>query len=95
MLEEQEYWNEMCQGNSSAFEKLYSYFAQDLFRYGYRISSNHELVQDTIQDLFLHLWNKRTDLRYSSFSTLLFVQIPEKQAGTVIRIGSFCFQHGR
>ncbi|WP_138475772.1 RNA polymerase sigma factor [Dyadobacter bucti] len=62
MLEEQEYWNEMCQGNSSAFEKLYSYFAQDLFRYGYRISSNHELVQDTIQDLFLHLWNKRTDL---------------------------------
>ncbi|MDQ6480658.1 sigma-70 family RNA polymerase sigma factor [Dyadobacter sp. LHD-138] len=62
MSEEQEHWNELCQGNSKAFEKLYSHFAQDLFRYGYRICTNHELVQDSIQDLFLHLWNKRSEL---------------------------------
>jgi RNA polymerase sigma factor (sigma-70 family) len=61
-LEEQEHWNEMCKGNADAFEKLYSYFARDLFRYGYRISTDHELVQDSVQDLFLHLWNKRHDL---------------------------------
>jgi RNA polymerase sigma-70 factor (ECF subfamily) len=61
-LEEQEHWNEMCKGNAHAFEKLYSYFARDLFRYGYRISTDHELVQDSVQDLFLHLWNKRHDL---------------------------------
>lgn len=60
--QEQHYWNEMCRGNADAFEKLYSYFARDLFRYGYRISTNHELVQDGVQDLFLHLWNKRHDL---------------------------------
>ena len=59
---EQHHWNEMCKGNAEAFEKLYSYFARDLFRYGYRISINHELVQDSIQDLFLHLWKKRPDL---------------------------------
>ncbi len=59
---ENEYWNEMCRGNAEAFEKLYDYFARDLFRYGYRISVNHELVQDSVQDLFLHLWNKRKDL---------------------------------
>lgn len=52
----------MCRGNAEAFEKLYDYFARDLFRYGYRISVNHELVQDSVQDLFLHLWNKRKDL---------------------------------
>jgi RNA polymerase sigma factor (sigma-70 family) len=61
-LEEQEHWNEMRKGNADAFEKLYSYFARDLFRYGYRISTDHELVQDSVQDLFLHLWNKRHDL---------------------------------
>lgn len=60
--QEQHYWNEMCKGNAGAFDKLYSYFARDLFRYGYRISTNHELVQDSVQDLFLHLWNKRHDL---------------------------------
>jgi RNA polymerase sigma factor (sigma-70 family) len=46
-----------------AFERLYSYFARDLFRYGYRVCTNTELVQDSIQDLFLHLWNKRSDLK--------------------------------
>ncbi|MCF2489381.1 RNA polymerase sigma factor [Dyadobacter sp. CY347] len=62
-LDEQEYWKEMCGGNAAAFEKLYSYFANDLFRYGYRVCTNYELVQDSIQDLFLHLWNKRSQLR--------------------------------
>lgn len=61
-LDEQEHWNQMCKGNPEAFEKLYSYFAQDLFRYGYRVCTNYELVQDSIQDLFLHLWNKRGQL---------------------------------
>jgi len=62
-LEEQEYWNEMCKGNAAGFEKLYSYFSHDLFRYGYRITSDNDLVQDSIQDLFLHLWNKRYSLK--------------------------------
>lgn len=53
----------MCQGNPDAFEKVYSHFALDLFRYGYRITSDSELVQDTIQDIFLHIWKKRHDLK--------------------------------
>jgi RNA polymerase sigma factor (sigma-70 family) len=60
--EEKEYWDDMCEGKASAFEKLYSFFGPDLFRYGYRISENHDLVQDSIQDLFLNIWNKRKDL---------------------------------
>ncbi len=62
-LDEQEQWNEMCGGNAMAFERLYSYFVRDLFRYGYRVCTNYELVQDSIQDLFLHLWNKRSNLK--------------------------------
>ena len=58
-VEEQEYWADMCKGDADAFEKLYSHFARDLFRYGYRISTDHALVQDSVQDLFLHIWNKR------------------------------------
>lgn len=61
-LDEQEHWNQMCEGNAEAFERLYSYFAKDLFRYGYRVCTNYELVQDSVQDLFLHLWNKRSQL---------------------------------
>lgn len=60
--EELGYWVEMCNGNEAAFEKLYSYFAKDLFRYGYRISDNKDLVDDSIQDLFINIWNKRISL---------------------------------
>lgn len=52
----------MCVGNEEAFEKLYGYLAHDLFRYGYRICDNHEMVQDSIQDIFLHIWNQRSRL---------------------------------
>lgn len=62
-LEELEYWRETCEGNVLGFEKLYNCFANDLFRFGYRISSDYDLVQDSIQDLFLHIWNKRFDLK--------------------------------
>ena len=60
--EELEYWGDMCNGNETAFGKIYNYFARDLFRYGYRISEDTALVQDSIQDLFLNIWNKRRDL---------------------------------
>ncbi len=52
----------MRDGNCQAFEALYNYFSRDLFRYGYRISDDPELVQDSIQDLFLHIWKKRETL---------------------------------
>ncbi|WP_025762970.1 RNA polymerase sigma factor [Dyadobacter tibetensis] len=60
---ELEYWRETCKGNSLAFEKLYNFYAADLFRFGYRISSDYDLVQDSVQDLFLHLWSKRHRLK--------------------------------
>ncbi len=62
-LVELEYWSETCKGNEVAFEKLYNFFAGDLFRFGYRISVDYDLVQDSIQDLFLNIWNKRYDLK--------------------------------
>jgi len=56
------YWNGMCNDDELAFGKLYNCLAHDLFRYGYRVCANHEMVQDGIQDIFLKIWNKRSEL---------------------------------
>lgn len=56
------YWKATCSGDEEAFGKLYSILAHDLFRYGYKICANKEMVQDGVQDIFLTIWNKRSDL---------------------------------
>lgn len=59
---ELELWDGVRQGNTASFSGLYEHFSLDLFRYGYRISSDRASVQDAVQELFLELWNKRGQL---------------------------------
>lgn len=59
---EQTLWEGVRKGSTTAFSELYDLFAEDLFRYGYKVCSDQALVQDTIQDLFVHLWAKRGSL---------------------------------
>lgn len=61
-LDELKLWEGIRRGDTRSFARLYDHFATDLFRYGYRICSDHALVQDTVQDLFVHLWSKKEQL---------------------------------
>ncbi|SFF17349.1 RNA polymerase sigma factor, sigma-70 family [Spirosoma endophyticum] len=45
-----------------AFTWIYNRNIKDLLRYGYRVSTNQQLVKDSIHDLFLHLWLHRENL---------------------------------
>lgn len=62
VLDELKLWQEIRQGDTESFSRFYDHFARDLFRYGYRVCTDKALVQDTIQDLFIHLWMKRGEL---------------------------------
>ncbi len=55
-------WQDFLAGDAHAFEKLMSDNFRLLFRYGHKFSRDRELVKDSIQDLFLILWEKRTHL---------------------------------
>jgi RNA polymerase sigma-70 factor (ECF subfamily) len=48
-------WKEFKQGNKQAYTYIYRTFAPVLYNYGYKICQNRELVEDCIQDLFIHL----------------------------------------
>jgi RNA polymerase sigma factor (sigma-70 family) len=64
--DEQFLWSKFKQGNEEAFSALYKRYIVDLFNYGEIITSDHELIEDSIHDLFVDLWNKRDAIAQAS-----------------------------
>jgi RNA polymerase sigma factor (sigma-70 family) len=55
-------WQRFLTGDVAAFERLMSLHFRTLFHYGSKFSRDQEFIKDSIQDLFLHLWEKRKNL---------------------------------
>ncbi|MCE6991023.1 RNA polymerase sigma factor [Dyadobacter sp. CY323] len=55
-------WQRFLAGDVSAFETLMSGYFRTLFHYGCKFSGDQEFVKDSIQDLFLYLWERRANL---------------------------------
>ncbi len=57
-----ELWQAFKTGDKEAFSIIYKQNIDDLLSYGYRITSDRQLIRDSIQDLFLNLWQTRMNL---------------------------------
>lgn len=55
-------WNRFIVGDERAFTELMDAYVDMLFRYGTRCCQDEELVRDTIQELFIKLWERRRHL---------------------------------
>ncbi len=55
-------WAHFKKGNQESFRRIYDFFFDRLYRYGMKITSETELVEDCIQDLFLKLYSNRRNL---------------------------------
>jgi RNA polymerase sigma factor (sigma-70 family) len=60
---ESDLWSSFQKGNISAFEEIYRVHAAPLFAYGKRLCGDPDLVQDTVQDIFVEIWTRRATLR--------------------------------
>ena len=60
--QEQTLWKDMISGNKKSFEDLYKQYFQALINYGLRITKNENLIEDAVQELFISIWNNRTNL---------------------------------
>lgn len=56
---DEELWDLMRQSSKSAFSILYKRYVHILYNFGKRITSDKEIISDTIQELFTELWEKR------------------------------------
>ncbi|WP_255718192.1 RNA polymerase sigma factor [Dyadobacter sp. CY345] len=55
-------WDKFRFGNQDAYSRIYELFAADLYRYGYNLVRNKQLVEDGLHELFLHIYNNRERL---------------------------------
>nr|WP_295933041.1 sigma-70 family RNA polymerase sigma factor [uncultured Dyadobacter sp.] len=60
--EERLLWQDFLTGDVKAFERLMAGSFRFLFSYGSKFSKDKEFVKDSIQDLFLVLWEKKENL---------------------------------
>lgn len=52
----------MQEGNLQAFEAIFRQYYDELFFYTLRIVAQREVAEELVQDLFIHLWQKRREL---------------------------------
>src|SRR3712207_3626899 len=62
-LSDRDLWNLFRTGDRSAFDFIYSRYFPLLFGYSTQFCRDKALVKDVIQDLFVHLWDKREAMR--------------------------------
>lgn len=55
-------WDELRAGHKSALEKIYRDQVDLLFRYGCKFTQDESLVKDSIQELFIEIWNNHQGL---------------------------------
>lgn len=59
---DQTLWNGIREGDKASLGELYELYYRPLYRYGSRLLSDTDLIEDTIQDLFVTIWNTRQKL---------------------------------
>jgi RNA polymerase sigma factor (sigma-70 family) len=55
-------WNKFLEGDKNALSTLFRSIFDDLYGYGMRLTKNSDLVNDSIQDMFLKVWKNRAGL---------------------------------
>lgn len=75
-LKSVELWERLCQGDKKALAVLFDAYFDALYRYGYRIVPNTDLVRDSIQEVFYNLWKYRNNLNQpDSVEAYLFISL--------------------
>ncbi len=63
----QQIWENFKAGDRNAFETIYNEFVEVLYAYGNKITSNRNLLEDSIQDLFIDIYKYGGELRQPEY----------------------------
>ena len=81
-----ELWDSFKNGSLCAFSKIYQTYAPLLLSYGYKISADKSLIEDSIHDLFVDLWDSRkrvsrtSSVRFYLFKALRYKIVRNKKS---------------
>lgn len=57
-------WSRMKSGEEKALSEIFTFFYADLYQYGIKMVNVPDLVKDTIQDVFVRVWERRATIGY-------------------------------
>jgi len=60
-------WQDFLAGDRNAYAQLFYLYSDAMFAYGKKITSDSELVKDTIQDVFVKLYHNRLNLNDTEY----------------------------
>lgn len=92
-------WEKFKAGDRQAFETIYNEFVDVLNAYGSKITSNNELLEDSIQDLFINIYKYGRKLRqpeyleFYLFKTLKRIIISKLKESRKVDLNSDAFEH--
>jgi len=82
---EDELWQRFRSGDEQAFTDIYNAYFALLYRYGYHIAGDDDLVKDTIQTLFVELWRGRRNLSGTDSIKFYLLKAMRRQVYRAIR----------
>ncbi|MFT3702821.1 MAG: sigma-70 family RNA polymerase sigma factor [Agriterribacter sp.] len=97
-LKDQELWRMFKDGDKKAFSFIYQQHIAALINYGIKICDDEIVLKDTIQDLFIELWNTRKNLsevdciKFYLFKSLRFKLIRTKNKKITVQKHLTSFQ---
>lgn len=93
-------WNNFIDGDENAFSELYNKYYDIMFCYGVKFISDKEQVKDSIQDVFVKIFNHRTNLASNinphfyllrSLKNTLLDSLPQKSKHISIDANNYSF----
>ena len=89
-------WNSFKAGNWEAFGRIYDTHFKSLNNYGYKFTRDTDQIEDAVHDLFVNLWQKRTQIGnpasvrnylYKSLRNMLFRKMETQQKFVKLNAG--------
>lgn len=80
-------WKAFKKGDRDAFAAIFQEHVRSLLNYGYKVTSDRRLIEDSIQDLFFELWKNRaglsatTSVRFYLFKALRYKIVKNARIG--------------
>lgn len=71
-------WESYKRGDTESFGELFRRYYQPLFQFGSKFSTDRDLLEDCIQELFVELWQNKTQTDVRSVKAYLFKALKYK-----------------
>lgn len=55
-------WERLRSGDQESLSNIFKYYYNDLYLFGIKMMNQPDLVKDSIQDVFVRIWDRRTTL---------------------------------